>query len=336
MFHEMSSYQHQRIRRNAKAWKVPVTVIGGFLGAGKTTALKGFLSQPGSENMDVFIREYGVVPIDNRLLTINRERIHVVSDIAMHVDEETLIYMSLDRIHDERFEKFDRLLLETSGIESPEDFIHLFFLWDMPKMYRLGSFITLIDAEYGEQDLDEYKTAVEQAAFADVILINKTDLVDDDKLSRLEKHLRSVNVLADIRRTSYGNVPFCDVGDTELYQQLSSFKRYTKEEEANRSMQGITSYVIEEDRPLDKAKVNTWINELFQIHGSKILRSKGFLNFAGEEHRYEFQAVRKTFHSYANELWSPDEERKTVIVLIGENLPDQAELSSTLSACVAQ
>lgn len=336
MFHEMSSYQHQRIRRNAKAWKVPVTVIGGFLGAGKTTALKGFLSQPGSENTDVFIREYGVVPIDNRLLTIDPKRIHVVSDIAMHVDEETLIYISLDRIHDERFEKFDRLLLETSGMESPEDFIHLFFLWDMPKMYRLGSFITLIDAEYGELDLDEYKTAEEQTAFADVVLINKTDLVDEARVDTLEKRIRSINVLADIRRTSYGDVPLKEIEDTELYTQLKNFKRYTEEEVANRNMQGVTSYVIEEERPLDKAKVNVWINNLFQIHGAKILRSKGFLNFAGEDHRYEFQAVRKTFHSYANDIWPEDEERKTVIVLIGENLPDQAELSSTLSACVAQ
>lgn len=100
-------------------------------------------------------------------------------------------------------------------------------------------------------------------------------------------------------------------------------------------MDAFQSVVLSEKRPLDKEKVNVWINELFAQRGRKILRSKGFLNFAGYDHRFVFQGVRMTFHSKADRLWKPDEERSSTIVLIGEGLDDAAELQRLFSQCIA-
>ena len=332
-YHEMSSVFHQRLRRNLDGRIIPVTLIGGFLGAGKTTMVNHILRQPSEERTDVMIREFDEVSIDDQLMMVEDARVHPQPGVSMHIDEETMLYVALDRLHEERYGKFDRLLLETSGMESPEMFIHLFFLWDMPKRYKLLDLVTLVDAEYGELNLDQFKAAVEQAAIADIIAVNKTDLVHEEKLQLLENRLRRINPMAKIVRTTYGQVDLNTLSGTPLYEQLRVLPYPGTE--GGTPMDGVTSYSISIEEPMDKQKVNNWINKLFHEHGDRILRSKGFMNFAGEEHRFEFQAVRKTFHSYANEVWQEGEPRKTVIVLIGIDLPSREETEQELRACIA-
>lgn len=327
------SYQHRRIKKHQEIWTVPVTIVCGFLGSGKTTTVNHIVSLPGSENFDVFIREYSLISIDDRLVELDRSRVHASSGVSEHVDEETMLFIGLDRLHEERFKRFDRLILETSGAEDPEIFEHLFFLWDMPEMYKLSRFITVLDCEYGDLNLDEFDSAVSQIAMADTVLLNKTDLVPEEKVNTLEARVRGINVAANVLRTQYGNISLDDIAEIGLYQQLSTIDP----EKEVKHMDKIKSYTLEVNEPLDKSKVNTWINDLFQTHGTDILRSKGFLSFAGENYRYEFQAVRKTFHSYAHDVWKPDEERKTVLVLIGDRdkIPEQEELLNGLRNCIA-
>jgi len=99
---------------------------------------------------------------------------------------------------------------------------------------------------------------------------------------------------------------------------------------------GIKTVVLSEKRPMDKDRANEWIKDLLVTRGHRILRSKGFLDFAGSDYRFVFQGVRKTFHSKADRLWEPGDERGSVIVLIGEGLEDEADLQEAFSACVAQ
>lgn len=130
----------------------------------------------------------------------------------------------MDRLHEERFKKFDRLLLETSGAENPEIFRHLFLLWDMPQMYSLSTFITVLDAEYGDLNLDEFETAVEQIALADTVLLNKSDLVAGEKIRSLEARIRGINPVADIMVTEYGDISMDTVEGVTLYKQLSRYE----------------------------------------------------------------------------------------------------------------
>lgn len=333
IFHQMTHYQNQRFRRHSRQRVVPVVLIGGFLGSGKTTLVNHVLAAPDQEKTDVLVREYGSISIDDRLIRVAEERVHASPGVSMHADEQTMLYMALDRLHDERYEKFDRLLLETSGTESPEFFVQLFMLMDMPMMYKLDGLITIVDAEYGNLNLDEYKQAREQIAFADMVVINKTDLADRDEISRLEKRIRQINAIAEIHHSVYSRIDISHVGQVTLFQQLSRAHDNTKDMGEDDAMADIKSIALEIKEPLDKGKTNEWIQKLFVENGSKILRSKGFFNFRGEEYRYEFQAVRKSFHSYAHDLWDGNEERKTTIVLIGENLPDRKDLERSLYEC---
>lgn len=331
VFHQMTHYQNQRFRRHTRERIVPVTLIGGFLGSGKTTLVNHVLAAPEQARTDVLVREYGSISIDDKLIRVDSDRVHPSPGVSMHADEQTMLYMALDRLHDERFGKFDRLLLETSGTESPEFFVQLFMLMDMPMMYKLDGLITIVDAEYGDLNLNEYRQAREQIAFADVILINKTDLSDESRIASLEQRLRRINAIAEIKHSTYSCVDISEAGKTTLYQQLSKAKQTVQEDIY---MDGIKSIVLEINKPLDKLKVNAWLQNLFTENGTKILRSKGFFYFKDEDYRYEFQAVRKSFHSYAHDKWSENEERKTTVVLIGENLPEKNMLMETLSSCV--
>lgn len=314
-------------------FRIPVNVISGFLGAGKTTFLNYILEQPSREKTDVMIREYGAVGIDDKLVKHVSGRTHVFPGISLHDDPQMRLH---DKLHDlacgEDAQPFDRLLLETSGLDRPEALVHLFLVGYMPQTYRLGSFIVLVDAQFGLLDLEEYEVAVQQVAYADVIIVNKADLATSDEMDRLEERLRTINPMAAIHRASYGRIGLEQVMDVPLYTQL----RELTGTEGGASMYGIQTVVLSEDRPMDKQKVNAWIKELFETKGPKLLRSKGFFCFAGEDWRYEFQGVRTAFHSKADQKWAGGEQRKSTVVLIGENLPDEQALRDSFAACVKE
>ena len=231
---------------------------------------------------------------------------------------------------------FDHLLMEASGLDDPEYLVQLFFLGYLPSLYRLGCCITVVDAEYGHLNLDEYPIAGKQVAFADVILMNKIDLADEDTVKSLERRIKRINSFAKIYHTTYGMVELPKVLDLSLLDQLSGCQDDLGKGEDENWMDDIKTVILTENRPMDKEKVNAWIQELFVTRGTKILRSKGFFCFAGSDYRYEFQAVRKTFHSKADRIWEDNEERKSVVVLIGEGgLLDTAELHESFSACIS-
>jgi G3E family GTPase len=310
-----------------------VTIVGGFLGAGKTTLVNHLLSNQIDGRVDVLVREYGAVSIDDRLISLKKENVHVFPGISAHQDPQLVLYDYLHTLYEEtRHNPFDRLLLETSGLDAPEALAQLFFLGHMQHHYRLASLIVVVDAEYGMENFDEYPVAVEQVVYADVIILNKIDLAPENRIRELENRIRSVNAAAKIHRASYCQVDSSQIMDTELHDQLAEVKQRW----GGQMMNQIGTIVLTEDRPMDKEKVNEWISALFKAAGMKILRSKGFFYFDGEDYRYEFQAVRKTFHSKADKTWEAGEEKKSVVVLIGEGIPDAGALQESFSACAVR
>jgi G3E family GTPase len=332
----------------------PVTIIGGFLGAGKTTLLNRILIEERELRKEIIIREYGSIAIDHELIEEDLANIVLVAGGCLFTDPQTILYWTLENLYS-RCDKhgtgnftwqdvdFDYLVLETSGLDMPEYLAGLFFLNQLRDHYRLDSYIVVVDAEYGELNLDEYRRTCEQIAFADILLINKIDLADEETLRRLERRLRRINALARIYRTEFTGIGLDKILDVDLFDaplkgagldSISGGRAIAGPSEED-GMDPFQSVVLSETRPMDKDKVNVWIHNLFSSRGHTILRSKGFLNFAGYDHRFVFQGVRRTFHSKADRLWKPDEERKSTIVLIGEGLDDAEELQRSFSECIS-
>lgn len=334
--------------------RMPVTIIGGFLGAGKTTLLNYILTEQQGMRMEVIIREYGAVGVDDKLIVDGTVNVNLMAGGCIFSDPQLKLFWTMENLYS-RCDKtgsghcscqdvdFDYLLMETSGLDMPENLAKLFFLERLRDHYRLDSYIVLVDAEYGELTLDEYKLARQQVALADVFLINKIDLADEEKVSRLERRLHRINALARIYRTEYARIDLSKILYVGLFDAAPRLDGFLNSSDGVREagngreekVDEIKSVVLSEKRPMDKEKINVWIKDLFMSRGGKILRSKGFLNFAGSDHRFVFQGVRKTFHSKADRLWKPDEERESVIVLIGEGLDDAGDLQESFSACVA-
>lgn len=306
-----------------------VNIVGGFLGAGKTTLLNHLLSGGNLGRTCVLVREYGETGIDGRLIGVDPEDIHMFQGVSFQDAPQLRLYDYLHRLYDEK--EFDRLLMEVSGLENPHDLVQLFMVGHIPEHYTLGSYIAVVDARYGELNFDEYPVALEQVAYADAVIINKIDLADETAAARLEERIGHINGAARVRRASYARVDLTLFLNMDLYGQLKHLRPAAAE---RNGMDHIQSMVLTEERPMDKDKVDAWINALFSQKGQKILRSKGFFCFRDEDCRYEFQGVRKSFHSKADCRWQPDEERKSVVVLIGEQMLDEARLQQSFSACV--
>lgn len=317
-------------------WKKPKALaIGGFLGAGKTTFVNYLLETASLANVDVLVREYGAVSVDDQLINLGKEHIHVFQNLSFHHDTQLQLY---DYMHgmlhnnkDQSVHPFDFLFLEASGLDEPEYLVELFDLGQMPQLYDFGGYITLVDGEYWRENFEEYSLSIRQVAYADVIIINKVDQITAAGLQELELRLRGINAYAPILHAQYGEVDPEPIFTVNVYDQL---KYCEKTEETG--MDPIKTIVLTEDRPMDKQKINAWLQKLFKDSGWHILRSKGFFQFAEDDYRYEFQAVRRSFHSKADKQWDEDEKRKSTVVLIGDDLPDRAELMKSFSACVSE
>jgi G3E family GTPase len=331
----------------------PVTVIGGFLGAGKTTLLNHIVNNRANARIEVIIREYGTVGVDDKLVEDKQVRVHLVSGASLDHDPQLKLFWALEHYYS-RCDRtglgtfswqdvdFDLVLMENSGLDMPEWLVTMFFLERLRDHYRLDGYVVVVDAEYGDVTLDQYKVAREQVAFADIIILNKIDLASEDQLQGLERRLHRINSVAQLIRAQYARV------DPTLIVNTSRFEYVPKRSallgligrsngrEGEAGVDAIRTVVLSEARPLDKEKVNEWIRGLLMQRGNQILRSKGFLDFAGSEYRFVFQGVRKTFHSRADRLWEAGEERGSVLVLIGEGLEDGEDLQAAFSACVAR
>ncbi|OQB24652.1 MAG: putative GTP-binding protein YjiA [Chloroflexi bacterium ADurb.Bin180] len=344
----------------------PVTVVAGFLGAGKTTLLNHMLAQRLDGRTEIIVREFGALGIDQELIAAESAHIQLILAANLFVDPQTRLFWGLENLYS-RCDKlglnrytwqdvdFDRVLLESSGLDRPEHLAQLFYLDKLRDHFRLDAAIVVVDAEYGDLTLDQYRLAREQAAFADILLVNKADLAGDATMSSLEARLRRINPLARVYRTEYTALPCEQVVDVGLFDGVPGFdilsgleasspaeppesrarSGWPQSTEGEGKLDDIQSVVLTESRPLDKEKLTAWLRTLFDTRGLDILRSKGFLWFAGSEHRYVFQGVRRTFHSKADRPWQPGEVRKSTIVLIGEHLDDGQALQEGLSACVA-
>jgi G3E family GTPase len=342
--------------------KIPVTVLTGYLGAGKTTLLNRILSEDHGRKFAVIVNEFGEIGIDNDLVVGADEEVFEMNNGCICCTVRGDLIRIVEGLM-KRKGKFDAIIIETTGLADPAPVAQTFFVdADVQEAARLDAVVTVADAKWLLDRLKDAPEAKNQIAFADVIILNKTDLVSKDELDEVEARIRGINPYAKLHRAVRADVPLDAVlgrnafdldrileiepeflhAENDHEHEHGHEHDHGDEHDHGHSHGGLKHYHDEEmqsvsiaiDGDVDPERFMPWINDIVQREGPNILRSKGILAFKNEPKRFVFQGVHMILDGDVQRAWKSDEPRKSRIVFIGRNLKED-ELRQGFLACAA-
>ena len=347
------------------AAKIPVTVLTGYLGAGKTTLLNRILSEPHGKKFAVIVNEFGEIGIDNELVVNADEEVFEMNNGCICCTVRGDLVRIIDGLM-RRKGKFDAIIVETTGLADPAPVAQTFFMDEqVGAKTKLDAVVTVADAKWLKERLKDAPEVKNQIAFADVILINKTDLVTPAELNEIEARIRGINPYARLHRTERAKIDIAEVlgrnafdldrildiepaflqADEHGHDHDHDHHHGQKDEHAHNEAhvhhglkhyhdEDMQSVALRTDKPLNADKFFPWVQDLVATDGPAILRSKGILSFKDDPERFVFQGVHMILDGDHQRDWQPDEKRESRIIFIGRNLPEE-KIRQGFASCVA-
>jgi len=314
--------------------KIPVTVLTGYLGAGKTTLLNRILTEPHGKRYAVIVNEFGEIGIDNDLVVGADEEVFEMNNGCICCTVRGDLIRIMDGLM-KRKGKFDAIIVETTGLADPAPVAQTFFVdQDVSDAAKLDAVVTVADAKWLTDRLKDAPEAKNQIAFADVIILNKIDLVSADELEAVEERIRAINPYARIHRAKNCQVPIAEVLNRnafDLDRIIELAPDFLEEGHHHHHDEDMQSVSVRHPGAVDPDKFMPWISDLTQREGPNILRCKGIVAFPGEPKRFVFQGVHMILDGDLQGTWKEGETRQSRVVFIGRNLDEDAIRAGFLS-----
>ncbi|MCP8968883.1 CobW family GTP-binding protein [Ectobacillus ponti] len=317
--------------------KIPVTILTGYLGSGKTTLLNRLLADTHGRKLAVIINEIGSVNIDGKLVMNVEEGMMELTNGCLCCTVREDLVQSLRQLAQAREAgdvQFEALVIETTGLANPGGIIQTFFaVPDVQAAYTIDGVVTVVDGYHLDKHIEKGAEAEEQIAYADVVLLNKADLLTGKQQQELAAYIQRLNPTAEVIPTIQANL---DTGRLLQLQTLLTKDRLEARGLGGAShLSGVTSFVIREERPLDLQMVYELMGAIVQELGDYLYRYKGILYIAELEKRVVFQGVHSMFAAAYDREWREGEVRASELVFIGQGISKEW-FAEHLRQCAAE